>query len=96
MPSGRVGSELAVLALLCVISIFLFPVAQGPYTAIHGPVTALQSFRSAVRLKLALVTAGLASAGSLFAALAAFSTIRFQSAEFLSPLYLELSPILRC
>jgi len=41
--------ELSVLAILCVLSIFLFPAVQGPYSAVHGPVTALQSVRSRIR-----------------------------------------------
>lgn len=96
MRSGRVGSELAVLALLCVISIFLFPVAQGPYTAIHGPVTALQSFRSAVRLKLAIVAAALSALDSLIVASARFFGIQFQLAEFLFAGLPQSNCILRC
>lgn len=61
MISGRTGSELAVLATLCVLTIFLFPVMQGPYSAVHGPVTALQAARAAARLRVAIVQAALES-----------------------------------
>jgi hypothetical protein len=64
----RVGWELAVLvilAVLCVGVVFFFPAIQGPYSAVNGPVTALQSARAAARVRVAIF-------------LAAFSLIRIQ------------------
>ena len=52
MISGRTGSNLAVLAVLCVLTVFLFPALQGPYSVVHGPATALQAARTAVRLRV--------------------------------------------
>lgn len=63
----RIGWELAVLvilAVLCVGAIFLFPAVQGPYSAVNGPVTALQSARSAARVRVAIVLAAFALIGS--------------------------------
>ena len=51
--------ELAILAILCVISIFLFPATAGPYSAVHGPVSALLSLRARIRLGWALALAAL-------------------------------------
>jgi hypothetical protein len=36
-------AALVLLATLCVLSIFFFPVQQGPYAATHGPVTELRT-----------------------------------------------------
>jgi hypothetical protein len=60
MISTRIGWELAIpviVALLCVGCVFFFPTIQGPYSAVNGPVTALQSARAAVRLRVAIVLA---------------------------------------
>jgi hypothetical protein len=52
-------AALVLLAALCVLSIFFFPVQQGPYAATHGPVTELRTeLRSLIpstSLSLALV-----------------------------------------
>lgn len=50
----QIGWEPAILAVLGVLAIFLFPVVQGPYSAVNGPVTALQAASSANRIKCAL------------------------------------------
>jgi hypothetical protein len=52
---------LAVLAVLCVLMVFLFPAVQGPYSVVHGPATALQAARAAVRLRVAIAQAALGS-----------------------------------
>ena len=43
--------QLAALTTVCVIGLFLFPTSVGPYSAVHGPVTALQAMRAAIRLR---------------------------------------------
>jgi hypothetical protein len=59
MASGRTGRVVAVLAVLGVLGIFFFPAMQGPYPAVHGPVSALLSVRAAAGLRLAIARAGL-------------------------------------
>jgi hypothetical protein len=59
MTSGRTECAIAVLAVLCVLGIFFFPALQGPYSVVHGPVTALLSIRAAAGLRMAIVRAGL-------------------------------------
>lgn len=59
MPAGRIESALAVVAVLCVLSIFLFPAMEGPYCAVHGPVTALLSIRASATLRRRIVRSGL-------------------------------------
>jgi hypothetical protein len=65
MTSGRIGGELVVLSIFCVLTIFFFPVVQGPYPAVNGPVTALQAARAAARLRLAIVQSALSSLGNV-------------------------------
>ena len=57
MTFGRIACALALFAALCVLAIFFFPSIDGPYSAIHGPVTALLSIRAAARLRL-IIQAG--------------------------------------
>ena len=59
MPAFRTGSPLALVTVFCVLAIFFFPAASGPYSAIHGPVTALLAVRAAARVRLSIVRAGL-------------------------------------
>jgi hypothetical protein len=61
MISGQTGSELALVALFCVLTIFLFPAVQGPYSAVHGPVSALQATRAAARLRISILQSALRS-----------------------------------
>ena len=51
MKSRHFVYEMAVLAIVCVIGIFLFPASVGPYPAVHGPVSALQAMRAAMKLR---------------------------------------------
>lgn len=55
MTSVRTECSLAVLAVFCVLVVFFFPALQGPYPAVHGPVTALLSLRAAARLRLGIM-----------------------------------------
>lgn len=96
MTSGRSATELAVLAVLCVLTIFLFPVMQGPYSAVHGPVTALQAAHSAARLKFAMAWAGLKSTRQSAIALLLCLLAGENRAEFPSPNLANCASILRC
>jgi hypothetical protein len=54
MQLNRIGGALAVIAVVCVLSIFFFPAMRGPYSVVHGPVTALLAARAAVGLRMAI------------------------------------------
>jgi hypothetical protein len=70
---------------------------QGPYSAVHGPVTALQAARAAVRLRLAIVQSALKAAqSSLFALLVACCCTCGTGTEFRSFHLTECDSILRC
>ena len=95
MYSGRIGCDLAILAVLCVLSIFLFPAGHGPYPVIHGPVTALQAVRVAARLRLAILAAALALSYALAPVVTVFLIQLWRCKSLPAPL-LELNTILRC
>ncbi len=59
MTTRRFRYELALLTILCVIGLLLFPAAVGSYTSVHGPVTALLAFRTAMKVRWSMVLAGL-------------------------------------
>ena len=97
MVSGRIGSELAVMAVLCILMIFLFPAMQGPYSVVNGPVTALLAARAAVRLRIAIVQGALDSVGNyLVSPLVVLSGMSLSPAEFQSISLPEYNTILRC
>ena len=54
MQLGRIEGALALIAVICVLSIFFFPAMRGPYSVVHGPVTALLAARAAAGLRMAI------------------------------------------
>ena len=57
MSLSCIGRQLPLVTLFCVLAIFFSSPIKGPYSVVHGPVTALQSVRAAKRLNFALVHA---------------------------------------
>jgi hypothetical protein len=57
------ANRLAILAIACILGLFLFPVAHGPYSAVHGPVTALSALRAGICLRWAIGAAALGRLG---------------------------------
>ena len=55
----QLSYQFALVAILCTVALFLFPAVQGPYSAVHGPVTALLSLKAKVFLGLALLFAAM-------------------------------------
>jgi hypothetical protein len=97
MISGRTGCELAVLAVLCVLTVFFFPSMQGPYSVVHGPATALLAARAAARLQSAIVHAALRSPAScLFSPLAVLFWTPISAADFHFVSVPDCNAILRC
>lgn len=97
MISGHIGCELAVLTVLCVLMIFFFPVMQGPYSVVHGPVTALQAARAAAHLRTAIAQGAFSSLGNcLISPLVVLSWMSLPAAEFQLISLPEHNTILRC
>ena len=98
MISRRIGHELAVLAVLSVLTIFLFPGVQGPYSVMHGPATAFQAARAAARVRSAIVQGALSSLGNwlIIIPLVVVSRLSLSDAEFQSVSLPQCNTILRC
>jgi hypothetical protein len=91
----RPGCEFAILAVICTIAIFLFPVASGPYSAVHGPVTALRSLRLRIKLWLGMALAALSWLGCVL--FGGFTELRMVRQRVLAPLLsLDRIAVLRC
>lgn len=97
MISRRIGYKVAVVVVFSVLSIFLFPTVQGPYSAIHGPVTALRAVRGAASLRLAILAAAV-TVSSVFrvGSLEVLSSFELFGSEFRAVPPSESSTILRC
>jgi len=59
MRRRHLASESAIVAMFCITAIFFFPAVQGPYAAVHGPVTALLSVRAKLKVSIGMVRAAL-------------------------------------
>ncbi len=85
----------SVVVLLCTLSVFLFSSPVGPYTTVHGPVTALRARHASIALFWSIVVAALNLVFRLPLSFAIWAC---------SPLDLELAalasrhpnPVLRC
>ncbi len=53
----------ALLALLCVVSMFFFPAPTGSFQSVHGPTTALRALRMALLVIVAMAMAALSLRG---------------------------------
>jgi len=93
MLRRHLGYELALVAVICTLAIFLFPSASGPYCIVHGPVTALRAMRARVLLliSLAVTLLGLASVALLRLGAAIESFLAFDQID-----PLRQSSTLRC
>ena len=96
MNLDRIGYALAVVAVVCVLSVFFFPAMHGPYSVVNGPVTALLAARAAAALRIAIT--GLSVLGLwLSSALMLMSWATGLIAEFLAgSLSTECNRVLRC
>jgi len=54
MRFSQIEGALALIAVFCVLSIFFFPAISGPYSVVHGPVTALLAARAAAGLRMSI------------------------------------------
>jgi hypothetical protein len=92
----HLGYEFAILTATCIVAIFLFPVVWGPYTAIHGPVTALLSLRMKLRLWLGMALAALPWLESVFSNRFAASGGQRRIARLSQAISLQDAMVLRC
>lgn len=91
------GRNMAVLVVVAVLVVFFFPAIEGPYPAVHGPVTALQAARAAARLRVVILRAACESVGSHWVWLIVFLPwASFPRTAFLSLSSFECRPVFRC
>lgn len=99
MSPGRIVCALAVMAVLSVLSIFFFPSLQGPYSVVHGPVTALLSLRAATMMRNAIASAGQSvrqSCERMAAVVPAWSAKAISAMEIPADMTSASGSILRC
>jgi hypothetical protein len=63
MPLSRILPASAVACAFCVMLIFLFPAATGPFPVVHGPATTSRAKHAADLILLCILLCGLAIAG---------------------------------
>ena len=56
---NRLAFWLAMVSVVCVLAVFFFPSTQGPYSAVHGPVTVMHAARAAAGVRMAVERAAL-------------------------------------
>ena len=89
--------KFAIVAIVCIATIFLFPTLQGPYSAVHGPVTALLSLRAKIKLWLQIALAGMIVLARHLPADSRSARCKARSQDFLLPLAPnEQAVVLRC
>lgn len=57
------GRCLGVIFVVCVLALFFFPLAQGPFQATHGPTTAFRAKWAALVLLFSIVASAFRLAG---------------------------------
>ncbi len=69
MDLRHAAAEIAFMVLVCVMAMFLHPVALGPYSAVHGPTTALRSRYKSFVIFISMMLAALTLAERLVSGL---------------------------
>lgn len=91
------GKWVAVLAIVSLLMIFLFPAMHGPYSVVNGPATTLQTARLANRSLIPIVhSAGRNPGSSLFSAFIALPWMFVPEARFPTGIFHDFNTILRC
>ncbi len=57
MDLRHAAANVALTVMLCVMAMFLHPVAHGPYSAVHGPTTALRARYRSLTILVAMARA---------------------------------------
>lgn len=89
--------DVAIFALVGLLSVFFVPAGHGPYSAVHGPMTALRCVRNKLQLVLAMELASLRRiARGLLPSFAGFLQVRPADLLLVQVVPPELSAVLRC
>ncbi|HET7440665.1 MAG TPA: hypothetical protein VFJ47_05130 [Terriglobales bacterium] len=97
MVRSATGYHFAILAILCTLAIFFFPLVSGPYPVTHGPATDFETVRAAQLLLAIIAVAAMVA----LARLTRHFALVISSSADLQPASLPLLPaidslVLRC
>lgn len=95
----RLAFWLAMMSVVCVLAVFFFPSAQGPYSAVHGPVTVMHAARAAAGVRMAVERGALTAFHTSRdgAALILLHSNAIRSVDFqLNSMLSGFAPSLRC
>jgi len=84
------------LAVLCTLVVFFCPASQGPFTAVHGPLTALRAWQSASTVLSSIAAIAAVVLALLISGLLAVVSPVFMESDALLTSSAANSGILRC
>ena len=98
MLASLFGRCIGFSAIVCVLLLFFFPLAQGNFQSTHGPITALRSKRSFMMLVCSIVRAALHDFAVLLAAMLWRNWIRLTAShdDYVYPDLAGWPNVLRC
>jgi hypothetical protein len=96
MCSHRISFLWAMLAVLCTLVVFFCPASQGPFTAVHGPMTALRAWQSAGTVLSSIAAIGAVVFSLPISELLAAVSPVFMQSDVRPPLPIVNCSVLRC
>ena len=67
MRFRSIAMDVAVMVIVCIAAMFLHPIIHGPYSAVHGPTTALRAHYRALAIFTSMALAAFSVAAQLAA-----------------------------
>ena len=95
MSVRQIAAAVALLMVLCTVSLFLFQASTGPYSATHGPVTAMRPVRARLILDFAMISAAYVRLLGVFSVLMPAGFVSSLNLP-LADLSLQDNPVWRC
>jgi hypothetical protein len=65
MDLRHLAADATLMVIVCVAAMFLHPVAHGPYSAVHGPTSALRAYHRSRVVLTAIALAAFSAAAQL-------------------------------
>ena len=98
MLSPVAGRFLGILAAICVLALFFFPLAHGSFQATHGPTTTFRAKRAFLVLLFTILTAALRVLAALIPVreLVSANSFWIQEPRIHGPNSLAQNAIMRC
>ena len=95
MSVRQIAAAVALLMVLCTVLLFLFQASTGPYSATHGPVTAMRPVRARLLLDFTMILSAFVLLSGKFSSLV---PVTFVTSIILPLIDLSLqdNPVWRC